>query len=303
MKNTLSVFFILFIAIFHLQATPIKVVSFNILAPPWATPTSYPDSSAPYLDRNLRLIQILDVLNQLKGSTDVISLQEVSEPEYLQVKNALNGFVGIVAFHDPSYWSQYISNDPPWEPNGNALFFKSSKFKSISLSDVPLSNTGNHAAFGTAVIKGSNQPFRAIAVHFDSDTGANRKREMQAVLRLLTPQPETVDLIAGDFNSSPEQGNYSNIFQLGGFVDVLTAVGNTELTTPYTTQYSSSINFGRIDHIVVRNATPVDGGVLTFDMFTLFPDLPGNVNEEDRITENLRISGSDHFPIWGSIEP
>lgn len=302
MKRLYLLVFI-FLSSVTLFAAPIKIVSFNILAPPWAKPSSYPESSEPYLDRELRRVSIIDVLNSLKGSSDVIALQEITPIEFGYIKSALKDFVAIQVNHDPDYWSQYITDNPPWEPNGNALFLKKSTFKNVSFSDVPLSTSGNHGAYAEAKLKANNQQVKIFSVHFDSDHGGNRKKEMEAAVAHIGAASNSIDIIAGDFNSSPQQGNYSNLLELQGYIDVLAAIGNTEITTPYTTQYSSSNNFGIIDHVMVRNAQPIAGDVIDNNLFTIYPDGPAHANEEPRITANLQITGSDHFPVWGSIEP
>lgn len=284
------------------QAESIRVFSFNVLAPPWAKASSYPESSLPYLDRTIRRQAVIKTLNGIKDTTDIICLQETTPIEFGYFASALKDFVGLQANHDPSYWSQYITDDPPWELNGTAIFINKKTFSNISLSDVALSNSGNHGAFATATIKGSDVKVRVISIHLDSDTGGNRNKEMQAAIKLLSTPMLSVDMIVGDFNSSPEQGNYFIDLNRAGFVDVLDAIGNTELTSPYTTAYSSSNNFGELDHFVVRGATPLSGDVIDNNLFEIYPAVPSQTHEQDRITENLKITGSDHFPIKGAVQ-
>lgn len=279
----------------------LNVVSFNILAPPWAKPSSYPASSAPYLNREVRRAAIINTLNQLKGNADVMCLEETTPVEIGYIAAVMKDFTVLQANHDPEYWSQYITENPPWEPNGVAVFVKKGSFKNIAMSDQPLSESGNHGALMTAKHKATNKDVRVLCTHFDSDTGGNRKKEMDAALALMGPSSSSVDIIAGDFNSTPEQGNYQILFNAAGFTDVLAAIGNNEYTTPYTTQYSSSNNFGKIDHVTARNATPLSGDVIDNNLFTLYPNVPGTPYEDARITENMRLTGSDHFPVWGSV--
>jgi endonuclease/exonuclease/phosphatase family metal-dependent hydrolase len=271
-----------------------------VLAPPWADPSIYPAGAV--LDRNVRLQSIIDTLSGLAGSSDVICLQEITDPEFDVIQAALPEFDGFRSYHDPSYWSQYITEDPPWERNGNAILLKRAAFdSSVRFSDQPLSDSGNHAPYAEATHTATGKRFRILSVHFDTDTGANRKREMTAVMTLLSPRTGSVDLIVGDFNSSPEQGNYSDRFRKAGFVDVLAAVGNGELTSPYAEAYANSANFGVIDHVTVRNAVPTGGDVLDNHLFEVYPDVPGGTYEEARIKANLEITGSDHFPLWGTM--
>lgn len=283
------------------EAASLKVFSFNVLAPPWANPDSYPDSSLPYLDRAIRRQAIINTLHNIKGTTDVFCLQETTPVEFGYFASELKEFVGIQANHDPSYWSQYITVNPPWEPNGTAIFLKKTVFSNVQLSDQPLSNSGNHGALAKATHKATNRKVRFISVHFDSDTGGNRNKEMQAAIQLLAVQQNSIDMIIGDFNSDPAQGNYQVDLQNAGFVDVLDAMGNTENTTPYATQYSSSTNYGQLDHILVRSATPSSGDVIDNNLYVIYPDVTGHIYEDARITKNMQLVGSDHFPIWGIV--
>ena len=283
------------------QAATVKVVSFNVLAPPWADPSIYPASASQFLDRDDRRELIKATLSSLADSSDVICLQEITPIVFAEIAGALPGFTGFASLHHPSYWSQYITEDPPWEPNGNAVLLKDAAFDRMKFSDEPLSASGNHGAYAEAVHEDTNKTFRILSVHFDTDTGANRKREMMAAMTRLSPVAGSVDLIAGDFNSSPEQGNYATEFRKSGFVNVLPAVGNFELTSPYANGYVNSANFGVIGHVTVRNAVPHSGDVVDNALFDLYPDVPAGTNEDARITKNLELVGSDHFPLWGTV--
>jgi len=67
------------------------------------------------------------------------------------------------------------------------------------------------------------------------------------------------------------------------------------MTHPFTSTYSGNDNFGIIDHILVRGATPQDGKVLTLNVNN------DGVTEEQRINLLLQRDGSDHFVVSGSI--
>ncbi len=293
--------FLLILPFFSFAAT-LKVVTFNILAPPWASLDGYPDSAAPFIDRIYRRGVIINNLNQLKDSTDVISLQETTPVEFGYISAALKDFTGFQVTHDPEYWSNYITEDPPWEPNGVAILVKKSVFKNIAFSDQALSESGNHGAFMTAVHKATNKKVRIVSVHLDSDHGGNRNKEMGAALELVPLPSTSIDMIVGDFNSNPEQGNYAVDLTSLGFKDVLDAIGNNEATHPYAASYNSNSHYRDIDHIVVRNAIPGSGDVVDYNLYSLYPVVPGNLYEDQRITANMQMTGSDHFLVWGLVK-
>src|SRR3990172_6686083 len=126
--------------------TEIKIVAFNVLAAPWASPLYYPSSSLPYLDRNYRVQKTIAVLQNLSVDTDVFCLQETTPVEFQLIANSLPDYLGLQANHASTYWSQWVTEVPPWELNGNAILVKKSKFKDVKLSDIALSSSGNHAA-------------------------------------------------------------------------------------------------------------------------------------------------------------
>lgn len=218
-------------------AHTLKVVSFNILAPPWASPSCYPDSTAPFLPRERRRAQILNVLSGLKDSTDIFCLQEITPIEYGYILEALDGFIGTQVNHSPGYWTQYVTIDPPWEPNGNAILMKKSVFKEVAFSDIALSSEGNHSVFAEAVHQGSDRRVRLFCVHLDSDHASNRKAEIGAAIGFLGAAGDSIDLIVGDLNSDPSLGSYCPELQKEGYYDLLGAVGIHEATMPITTEH------------------------------------------------------------------
>ena len=111
----------------------INVITFNILAPCWASPSYYPATTLSYLDRGYRRGQIINFLLS-QPQADVITLQEVTQIEFGFISNKLKNYTGFMSFHAPTYWSNWITEDPPWEPNGNAIFLKKSRFKNILIS-------------------------------------------------------------------------------------------------------------------------------------------------------------------------
>lgn len=277
----------------------IKVISFNILAPCWADPSIYPVSARPYLDRTYRRERIIQFLLS-NPDADVIALQEVTAIEFGYLNNALsNDYAGFQSFHAPSYWSKYITQNPPWEPNGNALFLKKSTFKNIAFTDVPLSDDGNHATFAEVVHKTTNKAVRLLSVHLDSDYAYNREREFQAALKLMPESSSIVDIIAGDFNIDVTKSNLYQDIVKNDFLDVLAQMGVDEVTSPYLSRYYANSVYGPIDCVLARKAQPAAAAVFDFDLFILYPD---KKDEDARIAENFQLCGSDHFPVTGTVQ-
>ncbi|MGD9591013.1 MAG: endonuclease/exonuclease/phosphatase family protein [Candidatus Berkiella sp.] len=276
----------------------LKVVSFNILAPCWASPSYYPESSLPLLNRELRRDRIIAFLQQQASTTDVFALQETTQVELQYIKDAMkNSFDLYAAYHSPTYWSNWITNDPPWEPNGVALLVKKNLLTNINFQDLALSNDGNHAAYIIAKRKSNpSQVIRIASVHLDSDKPYNRERELNSLLEIMSPQSNAIDIIGGDINFEITNGNLKNNLATAGFTDSLTALGKDGFTSPYSTTYYMSSNWSDIDHILIRNMTPLSGEIISSNLFTIYPD-----NEEARINANFSICGSDHFPITATL--
>ena len=277
----------------------LTVVTFNILAPCWASPSYYPEESWPFLPRDIRRTRILEVLKSQSGA-DIIALQEVNEPEFLFLKNALDkDYYAANTFHSPTYWSNWITVTPPWEPNGNALFLKRKSFRNVSFQDLALSTNGNHAVYAEALQAGTNRRIRVASIHLDSDYPYNREAELQGLLDLLPAAKNATDIIAGDFNIDITKTSLQNNLKLAGFQSLLPALGITTTTSPFGT-YNKSSAYGPIDHITLRNAAPVSGAVIDFGLLAAYPDQKDDVT---RIVLNMQQSGSDHFPVTVILAP
>ena len=273
------------------------VLSFNVLAPCWAHPSYYPASAEPLLDRVARRRTIIDFLLAQAGTVDVIMLQEVAQAEFAFFNEALKqNFEGSYVNHAPTYWSSWITPVPAWEPNGNAIFVRRARFSTIAFRDLAASASGNHAALFSGVLKNSTKTVRAASIHLDSDSSQNRRQELGAVLAAWPAQASAVDVIAGDFNFETDAGNLKADISKAGYLNVLEQLGTATQTHPWTSSYNGADNWGIIDHIITRNSTPLSGRVIDFDLFKTYP-----TDEVSRINSNLRLCGSDHFPVIGSV--
>lgn len=52
-----------------------------------------------------------------------------------------------------------------------------------------------------------------------------------------------------------------------------------------------------IDHLLVKGTTPFSGDVIDNGLWVKYPD-----ESDIRVTQNLQLVGSDHFPIWGRVQ-
>lgn len=277
----------------------IRVLTFNILAPCWASPNYYPASAAAYLDRVYRRGKIISFLKS-RSSVDVISLQEVTQIEYDYIKDALKkDYVSFQSLHDPTYWANWITANPPWEPNGNAVFLKKSRFTDIDFQDIALSDDGNHAVYAQVTDVNTNKKLRIAGIHLDSDHPYNRERELKALFTLMTSLPDVTDIVAGDFNIDINYTSLQQDIVKAQFSNVLATLGINDVTSPYSTTYYAHAKFGVIDNIIIRNGQALSGAVNNNGLFQLYP----NTKEEDpRVAMNMQLTGSDHFSVEGTLK-
>lgn len=275
---------------------PLCIVTFNVLAPCWANPSLYPTTAKPYLEREWRRKHIIEFLNRIANSADIISLQETTQTEFGFFKEALKqNFYAFQAYHDPNYWSGWISPGIPWEPNGVAIFVKKSTFTNVNFIDLPLTKDGNHCAFFSGIEQLTGLKVHAVAVHFDNDHAYNRSYELGTLLHFLDFDRADRDIIAGDFNFGTESGTLKHKLDYYHFVDVLHRLKKEVWTHPF--DMAGDRNSGIIDHIVVRNAEPLDGKVCNFGLWKLYPK-----DETGRVIANFKRCGSDHFPVFGEVK-
>lgn len=277
----------------------IKVLTFNILAPCWASPDYYPATAGAYLDRVYRRGKIINFLKS-KPTVDVISLQEVTQVEYGFIKDALKkDYISFQSLHSPTYWTDWITANPPWEPNGNAVFLKKSRFTGIVFQDIALSDSGNHAVYAQAKDVNTNKKVRIAGIHLDSDHSYNRERELKALFAIMTPLAGVTDIVAGDFNIDISYTSLQQDIVKANFINVLAALGINEVTSPYSSTYYAHAKFGVIDNIIVRNGQALDGAVISNGLFQLYP---ATKDEDPRVTLNMQITGSDHFAVEGTLK-
>jgi len=274
----------------------VQVLTFNVLAPIWAGAVWYPaDMDVSLLDREYRRGRTQAFLHDVRDQLDVVCLQEVNQAELPYYVAALGPeFEGFMAFNDPAFWSDWLVPGIPWEPNGTAVIVRKSQFADRHFEDIPLTNDGNHAAVFEGRHRATGSTVRVQSVHLDSDSNANRVEELRSLMLRYPASPGIVDVVCGDMNEDTVSGSAAGVFKREGYVDVLAAVGNREPTHPWSTSYYSSVRWAVIDHVLVRNAVPVAGDAIDFGLWSI-------TDETDRIEANLRLTGSDHFPVTATF--
>ena len=306
------------------QTTYLNIVSFNMLAPAFARPASYPEGSGPLLDTAARGAVLRHTVASLASNAfqdgrflhaDVIALQEV-QPATLAALFLAGGLVDTEWFlfnvaHREDYWSSDYVTDPdelaeaPWTANhfghGNALLIRRSSFDAppgFPFTATLNTDSGNRAPVFVGSLGG--RPVRISSVHFDSAAG-RRRAELISHFEQLPPLAGAVDIIAGDFSTDAEHGNSQGDVRRAGFVDGVSAVGDSDSTLPYSTGHYSSHNKVIVDHVLARGATPLEGRIHNFGLFQRFPAKANGGQRDDiedaRVQAALAEIGADHFPV------
>jgi mRNA deadenylase 3'-5' endonuclease subunit Ccr4 len=259
-----------------------KILSFNILAPIFASDEWFPDEiNKKYLNDNRRLRKIIKFIVSKKDDTHIMCFQEVTCREFNALKEVLShDFEGCIAFHDKEYWKDSIVKPFQYRPHGNAIFIKSGK--SIKFIDLSL-KTGNHCIGAT--FEYENKIIRVFSLHLDSDYESNRVIELSTLLKFIKNSKGSVDIIEGDINSEVKNNKICKLFKDNNFKD--TIKGSTHPWDPILNDPSFAAS---IDHILVRGIKCNKGKIYNFGIMKY-------ENEIDRINLTLKLLGSDHFPI------
>ena len=307
------------------QTTYLNIVTFNMLAPAFARPASYPEGSGPLLDTAVRSAALRHTVASLASNAfqdgrflqaDVIALQEV-QPATLAALFLAGGLVDTEWFlfnvaHREDYWSSDYVTDPdeiaeaPWTANhfghGNALLIRRSSFDTppgFPFTATVNTNSGNRAPVFVGSLGG--RPVRISSVHFDGDAAGGRRAELISHFEQLPPLAGAVDIVAGDFGADTGHGNLQGEVRRAGFVDGVSAVGEADSTLPYSTGHYSSHNRVIVDHVLARGATPLEGRIHNFGLFQRFPAKATGGQRDDiedaRVQAALAEIGADHFPV------
>lgn len=292
----------------------LKVVSFNILADCWAHPKWYDGNFLDQLSTEYRYPRVRKLIAAFaeEQGVDLFLLQE-TQPAQVEDLFAIGGLkkndwhVYHVP-HDQDYWKSWWITDPaeielaPWTANhldhGVSILAKKSSFTDVAFSKI-LCSTGNHQAKLSATWNGKKLYF--ISIHYDSDSATNRQKELEVTLSFVGDCDSC--LIGGDFNIDTNSANLRSRIVANNFLDAFYELKISEPTHPFSTQYYRSFNWSTIDHFLVRNFVPqLPSYVADGDLFERFPVKPPPQDEKGRIQANFDQSGSDHFPIFLTIQ-
>lgn len=273
------------------MVSTVRVVSWNVLAAPWASPAFYgPDLDPTLLDRDRRAELVGRALQEL--APDVACLQETTPPDLARTLAVLgDGYDHRATGNARELWASWSTPELPWEPNGTAVLWRRDRFDAVDASALALSTDGNVATV-VDLVGPEGAPWQVRSVHLDADDVARRREQLPVALG--TPQSAAVTVVAGDCNEDTAAADLAAMVAGAGFVDALTLLGATEPTHPYARPGDDWVALARLDHVLVRGAEATRAGVE--DSGTWSVDAPGR-----RLEEHLRRTGSDHLPVWVDV--
>jgi endonuclease/exonuclease/phosphatase family metal-dependent hydrolase len=276
------------------------VASWNILAAPWAAPVFYPPDMDPaVLDRATRRASVATALGELDA--DLVCLQETTPVDLAAIVTLLGDDVVVhSAPNAPELWATWSTPELPWEANGTAVLWRRDRFEDVVTGALSLSDDGNVATTFDARLAGSGTRVRVVSVHLDVDHADLRRAQLARACEHLGAASEAaaaervVDVVAGDCNENTDGTDLQSLLAGRGFVDALTAVGNTHPTHPVARPTDDYAPLARLDHVLVRGAVPIAGAVVDAGVWEVGD--PGT-----RMVEGMRRTGSDHFAVVARV--
>lgn len=279
--------------------SPLTLVTWNVLAAPWAAPTFYPaDLDDVLLERRGRAELVGEILAAL--GADVMCLQETTTPDLVITLARLgDAYDHAASSNGRALWSHWSTPEHPWEPNGTAVVWRRAALSEVRTETVPISDDGNVVTLLCARHVATGRPLRVMSVHLDADNATIRRRQLARALTAFAPAPGgvdagTVDVVAGDCNEDTTGTDLGTISADHGFTDALTALDCTDPTHPYARPSDDYAPLARLDHFLVRGTTPLDGRVVDSGVWSV--DTPGA-----RLAQHLEMTGSDHLPVSVSL--
>ncbi len=272
----------------------LTVVTWNVLAAPWAAPEHYPHDMDPaLLDRTTRARLVAAVLSGLDA--DVVCLQETTPSDLARTCTDLgNKYDRAASPNGAALWSSWSTEAVPWEPNGTAVLWRRSAFTDVVIGEVALSADGNVAATLSARHVGSGASVRIMSVHLDADTPELRRVQLPVALGAFETAVGAIDIVAGDFNEDTVDTDLGAVAADCGFLDGLSEVGNLDPTHPYARPSDDYAPIARLDHVLLRGAIAHLGRVVDSGVWHI-------VVPADRLGEHLHRTGSDHFPVTVTV--
>ena len=258
----------------------------------WAGPRHYPQKlPIDVLDRHRRLALTCTVLREHSDAVDVVALQEVTLCDIDTLHDALGRKEFSVGYarYPEHYWSHWLDDSTPWEPNGTVLFLRKATFASAQYASVPIGPYGNQAVIATAMTRGGAK-VTSVSVHLDADDADRQFEEWTGLLGEIGADEATRVLVCGDLNCDTATLSMKESLTAHHLIDALAATGNHDPTHPYARPGDGHSLWARIDHIVSRGLIPMRGEVLDAGVWGL--EVP-----EARIEALLRATGSDHHAV------
>ncbi len=272
----------------------LSVVTWNVLAAPWAAPEHYPvEMDRALLDRVARAGRVASVLARLDA--DVICLQETTPPDLARTLAELgDGYDCSAAPNGGALWSNWSTSAVPWEPNGTAVVWRRNAFTDVVTGDVVLSSDGNVATTMRARHVGSGAPVRIMSVHLDADSPELRRAQLPVALAAFAAvgqsDPGVIDIVAGDCNEDTVGTDLGVAVEDHDFCDALSERANSDPTHPYARPGDDYAPIARLDHVLIRGAAPQAGRVVDSGVWDI-------VVPSARLGEHLLRTGSDHLPV------
>ena len=274
----------------------LTVVTWNVLAAPWAAAEHYPaDMDPALLDRTARGGLVASVLASLDA--EVMCLQETTPPDLARLCAQLGDEYGVAAApNGAALWSSWSTDAVPWEPNGTAVVWRRDAFTDVVTGEVVLSVDGNVATTMRACHVGSGGHVRVMSVHLDADSPALRRAQLPVALAAFEGDGQSdhgvvdLDIVAGDCNEDTVGTDLGAAAEHHDFRDALNGLGNFDPTHPYARPSDDYAPIARLDHVFVRGATPLAGRVVDSDVWDI-------VVPASRLGEHLLRTGSDHLPV------
>lgn len=287
----------------------VRLVSWNILAAPWASPQWYPKEMDPaVLDRRARRVEVARALEAL--GPDLCCVQEATPPDLEAIRCTLGDHWAMhFASNGEALWTAWASPEIAWEPNGTAVAWDTRRFDCTARGAIDLGAHGNVATWARLLDRVSALALIAISVHLDSDDRDRRRAEIPPLFATIdeVARDEMPVLIAGDYNEdtiAPDGASdsaacgtdgFGTEFFARGFDDALARLGRREPTHAYARPGDDWAALATIDHVMVRGLTPLGGRVVDARLWEI-------ESAATRMEECLRRTGSDHLAVCVDLD-
>ena len=268
------------------MVTELTVVSWNVLAAPWAAPEYYPAAMDPaLLDRVARRERVAARLAELDA--DVVCLQETTPVDLMAIVAALGpAYSAHSAPNGRDLWTDWATDALPWESNGTAILWRTDRLAQPTTGALALSDDGNVAT--TLAVRVGGVDLHVVSAHLDVDRPDLRRAQLRVACGAVATGGAAV--VAGDCNEDTAGTDLGAIAAEHDFTDALTAVGDADPTHPLARPSDDFAPLARLDHVLVRGAGPVAARVVDAGLFAID-------DAEARWIECLRRTGSDHLAV------